>query len=255
MTPSGQVCWICDGVGDTGDHKSKRTDLNAAFGVVTQQAPLYYNSATMKNRRVGSLDAKILKSLGRICAYCNNVRTQPHDRAWERMSHVLRELLATNRLGATVRGSSIFPHETARRMQDVQLYFIKVLGCHVAEKGLPLDLKSFASAIMQGTAHQRVYLRIGRGPSLNGNAIVGASDMEVFLHAADHSCAFATWLYNAGGISMNVMLASKGESRRDLDGAWHPAAGTNRLRVFDFTANRPQLYPQFENTLLGPRIE
>jgi transposase InsO family protein len=59
---------------DSGEHKTKRSDLLAVLGKVSQKQPFFY-SDTKKNQVVGSLDAKILKSPVRICAHCNNART------------------------------------------------------------------------------------------------------------------------------------------------------------------------------------
>lgn len=69
------ACWICGGDPSTCEHKTKRSDLRAVFGTPTQSTPLYFHGDERRNRRVGSLDARILKSTSRICAHCNNART------------------------------------------------------------------------------------------------------------------------------------------------------------------------------------
>jgi hypothetical protein len=79
-------CWICGEDATTGEHKTKKSDLKSVFGVPTQTQPLYYHDANRRNQLVRSLDAKILKSPSRICAECNNARTQPHNLAWAYMS-------------------------------------------------------------------------------------------------------------------------------------------------------------------------
>jgi hypothetical protein len=85
------LCWICkQNKADSGEHKTKRSDLKAVLGPPTQEEPFFYHDLHKANRPVGSLDAKILKSPVRFCAYCNNTRTQPHDLAWEVMSDRLR---------------------------------------------------------------------------------------------------------------------------------------------------------------------
>jgi hypothetical protein len=83
------LCWICKkNKADSGEHKTKRSDLLAVLGTPTQEEPFFYHDLHKANRSVGSLDAKILKSPVRICAHCNNARTQPHDRTWESMCKV-----------------------------------------------------------------------------------------------------------------------------------------------------------------------
>ena len=56
-------CWICKkNKADSGEHKTKRSDLLAVLGKPSQDQPFYYHDQAKRNRAVGSLDAKILKS-------------------------------------------------------------------------------------------------------------------------------------------------------------------------------------------------
>ena len=48
-------CWICGAPATSGEHKTKRSDLQAVFGRPTQAAPLFVHDHKPKNRRVGSL--------------------------------------------------------------------------------------------------------------------------------------------------------------------------------------------------------
>ena len=64
------LCWICKtNKADSGEHKTKRSDLLAVLGKPTQEEPFYYHDLHKANRPVGSLEAKILKSPVRICAH------------------------------------------------------------------------------------------------------------------------------------------------------------------------------------------
>lgn len=122
------LCWICkENIADSGEHKTKRSDLISVLGRPTQEQPFYYHDLHRANRPVASLDAKILKSPFRICAHCNNARTQPHDRAWERMSDRLRS--RPLKVGQWVRANSIFKHFTKHDMTNVHLFFVKLFGC------------------------------------------------------------------------------------------------------------------------------
>lgn len=89
--PARPLCWICNrNEANSGEHKTKRSDLLAVLGEPTQEEPFYFHDLERRNRPLGSLNAKILKAPIRICAECNTTRTQPHDRAWEEMSDGLR---------------------------------------------------------------------------------------------------------------------------------------------------------------------
>jgi hypothetical protein len=121
------LCWICkQDKADSGEHKTKRSDLKAVLGPPTQEEPFFYHDLHKANRPVGSLDAKILKSPVRICAYCNNTRTQPHD-----MSDRLRSRRLA--VGRWVRCNNIFGYCTKREMLNVHLFLLKLFGCMLAE--------------------------------------------------------------------------------------------------------------------------
>jgi hypothetical protein len=230
-----EICWICKkDVATTGEHNTKRTDIRGVFGDVSQSSPLRLTSATKKNRPVGSLDSKYLKSPSLICANCNNAHTQPYDRAWEKLSPWLRIKLEGSTAGAIVRANRIFPTDTRRMMRNVQLYFVKQFGLKIKEANMPIDLSTFASAICNGKAHPNVYLKFGYGPTLQNQKIVGASDVNT-VNDANGRCVFATWLYQVDRLAVMVMFAADGQKREGLKGAWHPRCGTNKLILYDFT--------------------
>src|SRR5438477_498356 len=107
------LCWICNtNKADSGEHKTKRSDLLAVLGKPSQHEPMFYHDLHKWNQPVGSLDAKILKNPVRICSHCNNARTQPHDLAWEAMSDRLRSRRL--KIGEWVRCERIFPYSTKR---------------------------------------------------------------------------------------------------------------------------------------------
>jgi hypothetical protein len=234
-------CWICGDPAVSGEHMTKRSDLRSAFGKVTQDNPLYRHDAPRRNRRVGSIDAKLLKSPGRICEYCNSTRTQPYDRAWERLSIALRTMVRSGQLGKFVRTNRVFPYDTGRRMHDVHLYFVKLFGCHIAGNNIPLDLKGFSSAILTPAAHPNVYLSFGYGRAFADLPMTGMSDMWLAPSSTDRPSTFATWFYDIEGIGVNVMFAAEGEKRQGLVGAWHPKHGTTKLHITNYSvdANAP----------------
>ena len=90
VATANSICWICGAPATTGEHGTKRSDLRDVFGAVAQGNPLFLHNSQQRNRRVGSLDAKALKLPAKLCAHCNNTRTQPHDLAWEKLSAGLR---------------------------------------------------------------------------------------------------------------------------------------------------------------------
>lgn len=225
-------CWICGGPGDSAEHKTKRSDLKAVFGQASQAQPLYFHDRNRKNQRVGSLDAKLLKSRDRICHFCNTARTQPHDFAWEDLSRYLR-VTSGIKPGSVVRSNRVFPYDTRRRMLQVHLFFVKVFGCLVLEGALPIDISGFADAIMNERPHPLVHLKFGC-PSAEERLTAGRSDVWASAPTVEGSSSFVTWFYNLPHVWINVMFAVPGERRDGLVGAWHPRTGSKTLVLADF---------------------
>jgi hypothetical protein len=227
------ICWICKKhPADSGEHKTKRSDLLAVLGNPSQKEPFFYHDLHKANRPVGSLDAKILKSPVRICTHCNSTRTQPHDRAWESMSDRLRSRRLA--VGRWVRCNRVFKHFTKREMLNVHLYFVKLFGCMIAEAkangyDLPLDLDAFSTAIMSGRPHAEVQLQFGRH-----DGIIGRSNLHCWTTDPGKG-VLAAWLYELDTIAVSVFFVHAGQfrDRRDL---WHPHSRTSakRFLVADF---------------------
>jgi hypothetical protein len=231
------LCWICKtNAADSGEHKTKRSDLLAVLGSPMQAQPFFYHDLHKANRPIGSLDAKILKSPVRICAQCNNARTQPHDRAWEEMSDRLRSRRI--RVGQWVRVNRIFHSFTKREITNVHLFFVKLFGCMLAEAkanghDVPIDIDPFSWAIMSGRPHPEVHLQFGRH-----DGIIGRTNLHCWKSDPRESI-LAAWLYELDTIAVNVVFVQSGrfQHRRDL---WHPHSHTSakRFQIADFMYSR-----------------
>jgi hypothetical protein len=226
------LCWICnEHEANSGEHKTKRSDLLAVLGNPSQAEPFYYHDMEQPNRLVKSLDAKILKAPIRICAECNTTRTQPHDRAWEHISDRLRARRL--KVGQWVRANSIFPHHARTQMTNIHLFFLKLFGCMLCEAkangyDLPIDIAAFSQAIMSGRAHPEVHLQFGKQ-----DGTVGRSNL--YCGTAQNGGVLAFWLYKLDTIAVSVDFVQLGkfEHRTDL---WHPKSHTSskRFQIADF---------------------
>ncbi len=152
-------CWICGNNARTGEHLIKASDLRAIFGHVRQNQPVYHHSSSQQNVPIKGINTNILKSRALLCDRCNNVRTQPYDRAWETLSTYLRSRPQI-RSGDRINLGKVFPGAVHRSMLHVHLFFVKLFGCLATETALPIDISSFSNAILNNTAHPKVYLAI-----------------------------------------------------------------------------------------------
>jgi hypothetical protein len=221
-------CWICGAPGATGEHVLKNSDLKLEFRSVTQQAPLYFHRKGSKSKPIGSFGAKLLK-YRILCEKCNTSRTQRHDCAWEKLS----TFLGTRKPepGTIVRANSIFPDSTPQEMLNVHLYFVKRFGCEIIEAEPPIDIRAFSNAILDGTWHPHLYLRVGRiVPFPESKQIAGFDKVREVKHP-DGSSVFS-WLYGIGCMSVQVLHATN-VALLPLE-AWHPRTSADSLVIAKF---------------------
>jgi len=209
-------CWICQSEANSREHMTKASDLRGEFGSVSQSYPVFMHTAERKNQRVGSAKSNTIKFSHSICAYCNNSRTAPHDRAWEIFSGFLRSRRPPIQEGTTIKLQKVFPGKVTQSMLAVHLFFVKHFGCAITEYKIPIDITPFSEAIIKDIPHPRVFLAIGS----SSNMYTGVTDVSTCNH--NGRCVFATYFYIIGNIAINVMYSEPGQHRRGLVRAWHP---------------------------------
>jgi hypothetical protein len=221
-------CWICGADADSGEHVIKASDLRSVFGHVSAQHPLYLSTDLRRNQRVKGQRADILKLNARICGKCNTQRTQPYDLAWEQLSRYLRSRKRVLKPNERIGLHKVFPGSVKRSMVGVHLYFVKLLGCHIAEHHMAIDLGPFSQALLHGSAHPLVYLAFC-SPIDGGLKSVGYTDMSVVRKQGKIS--FAVWFYCLDRFAVRVMYAEPGEHRQGLIDSWHPSKITKHVRI------------------------
>ena len=226
---TGIKCWICGDPATTGEHKTKHSDLRAVLGTPSQARPLFYHDDKVRNRPIGSFRGDSLKSLARLCARCNNERTQPYDRAWEQLSDWLRSRTPPTAAGDVVRADRVYDLNATREMRNVHLYFTKLMGCHLVEAGLSFDQPALANSILSGKPNPYVHLKFGVSQT---RLLVGMTNLKAD-RLPDGSLTFAAWAYSLNHLVVHVMYALAGERREGQRDAWHPRVG-NRFILADF---------------------
>lgn len=223
-------CWICGADADSREHLIKASDVKSVFGSeVSQKAPLYLHNDRARNRPVGSIQSKSLKYTPVICSYCNNKRTQPHDRAWEKLSEYLRSRQPPVRRGSTIRLSHAFPGSVHLSMLRVHLFFLKQFGCLISEHQIPLDIEPFAQAILTETAHPKVHIAFWTDLGPPDRRQVARTHVQAAqLHG---QIVYAGWFYMVDRLAVNVIYAEPEERRKGLVQAWHPSTIGKRVVV------------------------
>lgn len=224
-------CWICGDDARTGEHLIKASDLRAIFGQVRQTQPVYRHSASRRNVWVKGVNAAIMKSGALLCARCNNERTQPYDRAWQCLSAFLRSRQQI-RGGDRIDLGKVFPGAVHKSMLHVHLFFVKIFGCLIAENSIPIDIRGFSVAILNGNAHPRVHLAISPYTDAVPSGSAGYSDLDTAQ--LDGRIVYATWLYILDRFSIRVIYAEPTEHRKALIDSWHPLTINKVVRVSSF---------------------
>jgi hypothetical protein len=218
------LCWICEQEeATTREHRSKRSDLKAVLG---RSAGPFLHTEQRGNQRVQSIDSKLAKFEPSLCATCNNVRTQPHDFAWEALSASLRRRRPPLKPGGYIRCGRIFRYGTSQKMIEMHLFFVKWLGCQIAKTSIPITpgIGTLGAAIMAGKPHKNIWLSFG----LAGGGSVAASDLDAASFTGAGAFDYLARFYIVDDIAVRVRFSSV-----KLPDDWHPQNG-NRLLITDY---------------------
>jgi hypothetical protein len=215
-------CWICKlEEATTREHRSKRSDLKAVLG---DQGPFYLHTDLRRNRKVQSINSQLVKFNPSLCNTCNSTRTQPHDLAWETLSHALRNRQPPLKPGDIIRADRIFPYKTSQHMLDMHLFFAKVLGCEIVENNISVTpaLDTITQAIMQGKPHPNIWLAFCY---TNRGGWVGATPLGAMTPTPHGAHDYLCRIYHVDALEIRVRFSSV-----KLIPDWHPSQ-SNRFRI------------------------
>jgi hypothetical protein len=228
MNPT--LCWICGAPADSSEHMVKASDLRAVFGKVTQGEPLYRHAGEERNLPIGGVNAAPMKFKPSICQRCNNARTQPHDKAWEALSAAARSAEPPLERGSQLPLQAAFGAEIENGLLGVHLYFVKLLGCHAVEYGVPLPIKTFAVAILGGYPHPNVFLSFANESTNQGKNQVHVGNISAAN--VDGLTVGATWYYIIGTFGVLVTYSEHGRPEPKDNPVWHPDDGNIKIALF-----------------------
>src|SRR5208282_3225475 len=240
------VCWICRArPANSVEHRFKASDVRARLRLISQQNPAYVHRGKATNHPIGSARNKALAFKTPICTECNNVGTQPYDEAWEKLS----EYLHANWPAIVRRGqfdlSKPFPGGTRQTALDVHLYFVKLFGCKAAEENLPIDLKSFSSALMNRTAHPEIVLQVANAPAKRGEFVAYETEINIMREKSTQEIHGATWGYLIHSVAVKVSYIKTGALLHTPGWAWRPNASGKIVKLGPYMgATEPNAGPK-----------
>ncbi len=213
-------CWICGDTATTKEHLLKVSDLKSHYGHVSPNHHLYFHTVNKKNNPLLSVKDKRLVCRAKICAKCNNERTQPYYRAWEIFSEYVRDnwdaIAKTGKIDLT----KIKKGATRKLALNIHLYFVKLFGCRIAENYVPIDINKFSNCILNAQAHDEVTLVVFETPATTRLTVAGLT--EIHTQNVGAITEKAAWIYTIGPASIRIGYHAKSSSRLAWPHAWHP---------------------------------
>jgi hypothetical protein len=142
MSLEKQPCRMCGGVADTREHKFKRSDLRrTSLGSAPKQAMFLSEQGFQPLQGPNS---KLVKFGKVLCSQCNSSRTQPYDNAYHRLSTWLAREGDDFLNRREMDFQEIYGHDYKVGVSYLLRYFVKHLGCRIADSNfsVPVPLKA-----------------------------------------------------------------------------------------------------------------
>lgn len=138
-----EACWWCGSPADSREHKLKKSDLVREFGRPFSERPLRVREG--REETIQGPGSDLVKFSATLCAPCNNARSQPFDRAYDRFAAYLvergRHILASRLIDLR----AIYGHDWEKESCNLFRYLVKHIGCRLADNDVevPGSLRCF----------------------------------------------------------------------------------------------------------------
>ncbi len=140
MMEEDKKCWICGNIADSGEHSIKQTDMKTLFGNNAKQANLLY----MEEEKVLPLQSfnSIYLKHKVLCKDCNNNKTQPFDRAYEKFINYMNENREEIVYKRYIDFSKIYKNNWIDEQLNLFKYLVKSFGCRLSrfDDPVPSDM-------------------------------------------------------------------------------------------------------------------
>lgn len=138
------VCWWCGAEADSREHKLKRSDLVREFG----RPPFSESPVRLREGRLEPIqgpNSGLVKFKRTMCARCNNERSQPFDRSYDRFAAYLRERDRHILASRSIDLRAVYGQAWEAGRDDLLRYWTKHVGCRLAENGIetPEGLRAY----------------------------------------------------------------------------------------------------------------
>lgn len=136
-------CWWCGAKADSHEHKFKHSDLKRLAR--DRKEPLVWvGEGSVKNVRSIRKSANV-RFRANLCASCNNAKSQPFDRSYEKFSDFTWRLGRKMRWRRSVNWKDVYGEPWREEVLNLGRYVVKHMGCRLDEDGysVPPEFSSF----------------------------------------------------------------------------------------------------------------
>jgi len=136
-------CWICGAPANSAEHRIKRSDLTRVYGKGSYKgtsAPVHVRNGVISPiQGPNSLRVKYAQSL---CHDCNTARTQPYDKAYDRLIDWVMSNEPAILQKRQLNFQEIYGLDWEEQQRDLFKYCVKSFGCRLVDAGqmVPRDL-------------------------------------------------------------------------------------------------------------------
>lgn len=143
-TASVRSCWMCGAPADSREHKFKKSDLVRRYGAqpFKNVGGVFHSTPLREIKNVPGPSAKTLTYEPVICSHCNNVVSQPLDKAYQKFEQWLFENVDVVFQRRFILLNDVFDSDIENGGIYLYKYFSKIFGCRLADSGeqVPKDI-------------------------------------------------------------------------------------------------------------------
>lgn len=124
-------CWWCGGEDVSQEHKHKKTLLKRRLA----ESELDLVTPNARPHRIQGPNSRAVKFSRIFCRHCNNARSQPFDRAYDKfVDHLDANRVSVSRKGL-IDWRDVYGDDWSEGAQALGRYFVKNFGCWMAHGG------------------------------------------------------------------------------------------------------------------------
>lgn len=196
---------------------------------MSQDSPLYLHSQSAQNARLHTLNAPALKFNEKLCEDCNTSRTQPFDRAWEKLSKALRDEEASIVESGGFDLRALFGKTADTDTLNLHLFFVKLTLGQIVMSGSQIDREPFRRALLDSRELQSLYLKFFFYREEHETLFAGQTDLQEWRVSKTGEPVGLAWAYMPGShIEPQILWSATHE---EFLGAWRPGLGSSWVAV------------------------